>query len=82
MSEFDELAKRTPDSGAWQAPFPTSWPFGFGHDAHARRSKIMNQQQRDILRFSNGIANTGDGPWALRPDFQPTVTNAIQEIRR
>ncbi len=42
---------------------------------------IMNQQQRDILRFSNGIANTGDGPWALRPDFQPTVTNAIQEIR-
>jgi len=43
---------------------------------------MMNQQQRDILRFSNGIANTGDGPWALRPDFQPTVTNAIQEIRR
>jgi len=42
---------------------------------------MMNQQQRDILRFSNGIANTGDGPWALRPDFQPTVTNAIQEIR-
>jgi hypothetical protein len=42
---------------------------------------IMHQQQRDILRFSNGIANTGDGPWALRPDFQPTVTNAIQEIR-
>lgn len=42
---------------------------------------MMNQQQRDILRFSNGIANTGDGPWALRPDFQPDVTNAIQEIR-
>jgi hypothetical protein len=42
---------------------------------------IMNQQQHDILRFSNGIANTGDGPWALRPDFQPTVTNAIQGIR-
>ena len=42
---------------------------------------MMNQQQHDILRFSNGIANTGDGPWALRPDFQPTVTNAIQEIR-
>jgi hypothetical protein len=29
--------------------------------------QIVNQQQRDILRFSNGIANTGDGPWALSP---------------
>jgi hypothetical protein len=42
--------------------------------------QIVNQQQRTLLRFSNGIANTGDGPWRLRPDFQPTVTNAIQEI--
>lgn len=42
--------------------------------------QIVNQQQRTILRFSNGIANTGAGPWRLRPDFQPTVTNAIQEI--
>ena len=43
--------------------------------------QIVNQQQRDILRFSNGIANTGDGPWALRPETQGDVTNAIQEIR-
>ena len=42
--------------------------------------QIVNQDQREILRFSNGIANTGDGDWRLRPDFQPTVTNAIQEI--
>jgi hypothetical protein len=42
--------------------------------------QLVNQQQRTLLRFSNGIANTGDGPWRLRPDFQPTVTNAIQEI--
>ena len=43
--------------------------------------QIVNQQQRDVLRFSNGIANTGDGPWALRPENQGGVTNAIQEIR-
>jgi hypothetical protein len=46
---------------------------------------LVNQQQRDILRFSNGIANTGPGPWALAPDpplsdAVSTVT-AIQEIR-
>ena len=29
---------------------------------------MHNQQQRDTLRFSNGIANTGAGPWALRPE--------------
>lgn len=43
--------------------------------------QIQNQQQREILRFSNGIANTGDGPWALRPEHVGGVTNAIQEIR-
>jgi Lysyl oxidase len=43
--------------------------------------QIQNTQQRDILRFSNGIANTGDGPWALRPEHVGGVTNAIQEIR-
>ncbi|HEY0736772.1 MAG TPA: lysyl oxidase family protein [Herpetosiphonaceae bacterium] len=42
--------------------------------------QIVNQQQRTILRFSNGIANTGDGPWQLRPESVPPVTNAIQEI--
>jgi hypothetical protein len=42
--------------------------------------QIVNQQQRTTLRFSNGIANTGQGPWRMRPDFQPTVTNAVQEI--
>jgi hypothetical protein len=45
---------------------------------------LVNQQQNEYLRFSNGIANTGGGPWALRPDpalgTAPTVT-AIQEIR-
>jgi hypothetical protein len=45
---------------------------------------LVNEHQRDILRFSNGIANTGAGPWALRPEpplgTAPTVT-AMQEIR-
>ena len=45
---------------------------------------LVNEHQRDILRFSNGIANTGAGPWALRPDpplgTSDTVT-AMQEIR-
>lgn len=46
--------------------------------------QLVNQQQRETLRFSNGIANTGGGPWALRPENElgttPTTT-AIQEIR-
>ena len=45
---------------------------------------LVNQQQNEFLRFSNGIANTGGGPWALRPDpplgTAATVT-AMQEIR-
>ncbi len=46
---------------------------------------LVNSQQREILRFSNGIANTGPGPWALRPDpplsSATTTVSAIQEIR-
>ena len=50
--------------------------------------QLVNAHQREILRFSNGIANTGAGPWALRPDPFPddttpetTTIDAIQEIR-
>jgi hypothetical protein len=46
---------------------------------------LVNQQQKDILRFSNGIANTGAGPWALRPEPPPseatTTVSAVQEFR-
>jgi Lysyl oxidase len=45
---------------------------------------LVNQQQHEYLRFSNGIANTGPGPWALRPEppiGTAPITNAIQEIR-
>src|SRR5215213_8525024 len=30
---------------------------------------LVNEHQREILRFSNLIANTGFGPWRLRPEF-------------
>ena len=40
--------------------------------------------KRELLRFSNGIANVGDGPWRMRPEFpasDPTQPQAaIQEL--
>jgi Lysyl oxidase len=47
--------------------------------------QLVNQQQSEFLRFSNGIANTGAGPLAMRPDppvaEATTTTTAVQEIR-
>jgi hypothetical protein len=47
--------------------------------------QLVNEHQSEILRFSNGIANTGRGPWALRPDppvaDATTTVTAVQEIR-
>jgi hypothetical protein len=45
--------------------------------------EIQNEHQREILRFTNGIANTGAGDWRMRPDPPPgtgLLTNAVQEI--
>ena len=49
---------------------------------------LVNQQQQEVLRFSNGIANTGAGPWALKPDPFPgeappetQTIAAVQEFR-
>lgn len=47
--------------------------------------QIQNRQQREILRFSNGIANTGAGHWRMRPGFPtvpgaPLVQDAYQQI--
>jgi hypothetical protein len=46
---------------------------------------LVNQRQEEYLRFSNGIANTGPGPWALRAEHDLTgtvqTTTAYQEIR-
>jgi len=45
--------------------------------------QLVNAQQHEILRFSNGIANTGEGDWRMRPLFpsgdSPTQS-AVQEI--
>jgi Lysyl oxidase len=47
--------------------------------------QLVNEQQKELLRFSNGIANTGVGPLAMRPDppvaEATTTTTAVQEIR-
>jgi hypothetical protein len=40
--------------------------------------QLVNQQQRETLRFSNGIANTGVGPWALRPE--PPLSSAVDTV--
>jgi hypothetical protein len=40
--------------------------------------QLVNQQQRETLRFSNGIANTGVGPWALRPE--PPLSSAVDKV--
>jgi hypothetical protein len=47
--------------------------------------QLVNEHQRETLRFANGVANTGAGPWALRPEppLEQAVdtTTAVQEIR-
>jgi hypothetical protein len=47
--------------------------------------QLVNAGQQEILRFSNGIANTGPGPWAMRPDPPLSdavdTVSAVQEIR-
>jgi Lysyl oxidase len=42
-----------------------------------RHLSIQNQQQRDVLRFANGIANTGAGPLALRPEPELDVAREL-----
>jgi hypothetical protein len=45
---------------------------------------ITNSHQREVLRFSNGIANTGDGPWRMRPVFPLSgsagTQDAVQDV--
>ena len=65
-------------------PPPTSAPTGLVPDLRTvvpLHLNLVNQQQRDKLRFSNGIANTGAGPLALRPEHVGDVTNGWQEFR-
>jgi len=39
--------------------------------------QLVNDHQREMLRFSNGIANTGIGFWQMRPEF-PTFNSTDQ----
>ena len=45
---------------------------------------LVNEHQTEVLRFSNGIANTGAGDWRMRPEFpladETQVQRAIQEL--
>ena len=47
---------------------------------------LVNEHQHEVLRFSNLIANNGDGPWRLRPEFPldaaatGATQNAIQQV--
>ena len=46
--------------------------------------QIQNQHQRELLRFSNGVANTGAGPLRVRPEYPPAnsadLQLAVQEV--
>ena len=42
---------------------------------------IQNQQQREILRFSNGVANTGAGDWRMRPITDPGINEIIGGVQ-
>jgi hypothetical protein len=47
---------------------------------------LVNEHKREVLRFSNLIGNTGDGPWRMRPEFPlagsspATTQNAYQQV--
>ena len=45
---------------------------------------LVNEHQRELLRFSNGIANTGEGPWQMKPEFPlgdvTQTQKAIQQL--
>jgi hypothetical protein len=45
--------------------------------------QLVNTQQGEILRLSNGVANTGAGPWQMRPEIptdDSSQQKAIQQI--
>ena len=43
---------------------------------------VQHSQQHEFLRFSNGIANIGDGAFRIRPENNPTtgITTGFQEV--
>ena len=87
------LAALAAASGAFAGPAaPTHTSGGLVPDIRTvipRHLNLVNAGQREILRFSNGIANTGVGGWALRPEPSLEVAReqgltkvaAVQEFR-
>jgi len=90
QSNIDTLLVRSPNSGV--GPFPQG-PDCYGIPANAllpnmqtvvpKHLQIQNDHQREYLRFSNGIANTGSGNWQMIPIFpdDPSLTqDAAQQF--
>lgn len=74
----------TSTAGAGKAPTTTTPPAETLPDLQTvvpRHLNLVNQQQRDELRFANGIANAGPGALALRPEHVGDITNGWQEFR-
>src|ERR671914_482161 len=63
-----------------KAPAPTGGLLPDMRTVVPAHLQLVNEHQRETLRFSNGIANTGPGPWALRPD--PPVAEATSATWR
>ncbi len=50
---------------ALAAPGPPRYPNFVAVVPH--HFTVQNNQQHEFLRFSNGVANVGDGPFRIRP---------------
>ena len=81
------LALMIGSSTAAQDPIPASARLPDLRTAIPRQLQVVNPSKdtkMEVLRFSNGVVNTGDGPWRMRPEFplgditQPQ--KAIQEL--
>ena len=89
-SDIQTLVRRSPSNGV--GPFPQG-PFCESIPIEAllpnmqtvvpKKLQITNEHQKEILRFSNGIANTGTGNWQMIPIFpdSPDLTqDAAQQF--
>src|SRR3970040_2450478 len=69
------LVRRSPNSGV--GPIPQE-ALPNMQSVIPKHLQIQNDHQREYLRFSNGIANTGSGNWQMIPIF-PDGTSLIKE---
>ena len=63
---------------ALAAPGPPRYPNFVAVVPH--HFTVQNNQQHEFLRFSNGVANVGDGPFRIRPENVGGITHGIQEV--